>query len=624
MGFFVYRHLRLAGCNIGYMKRFLPLLILPLLLWTTCEDKNTSLIRGGLTKKVLLIGVDGLSSTRLGEFNLPNYDRLIADGLYEDGTTVNSLPSLSGPGWSDILCGVNRAKHGVRNNSFTGSNYNQWPNFLERLEGINSSLNTAAVVSWYRFDHIFDNSGIDAYHRPSGDSATVLDEEVRDIAKDILANDNPDAIFVYFYNVDKQGHAHGGSSNQYRDAAETIDGYIGDLIDAVESRPAFNDENWLIMISSDHGHKDGGGHGGNSNHEMSVYMVMSGPNVLFSINGATDNTYFAPTAMTHVLGYFDSEWNLDGQVVGVPISKASNPSPADGAGPTGTSEILSWNQGSDMVSQFVYFGTDPKPDAGELKNYQTSSSYNTGTLNTNTTYYWRIDTNTPNGTVTGDVWSFTTTSGNDLISYWRFDDGSGDTAFDQGPYNLDGTLNGASWTDGRFGGALYFDGNDYVTVGQQAELRVADGLTISAWVKPGSFDDNQEGIAGYAYDTGPNESGYRLQMNANGSFGFALDVTPGDMKFIETAGGYNTNTWYYVTATYDGQSIKLYVDGVLGATGSVNGNVDWYPDPAWGFQIGRWSDNNEDFRIDATIDEVGVWKRALSTNEIADVMTNGL
>ena len=319
------------------MKRFLPLLILPLLLWTTCEDKNTFLIHGELTKKVLLIGVDGLSSTRLGEFNLPNYDRLIADGLYEDGTTINSRPSLSGPGWSDILCGVNNAKHGVTNNNFTGSNFNQWPNFLERLEGIDSSFNTYAIVNWSGFDHIFDNNGIDEYYRPSGDSVAALDEDVRDIVEDILANDNPDAMYVYFHNVDTQGHAHGGSSNQYRDAAETIDGYIGDLIDAVESRPAFNDENWLIMISSDHGHKDGGGHGGNSNHELSVYMVMGGPSVLFSINGATDNTYFAPTAMAHVLGYLDSEWNLDGQVVGIPISKASNPSPADGAGPTGIS-----------------------------------------------------------------------------------------------------------------------------------------------------------------------------------------------------------------------------------------------------------------------------------------------
>ncbi len=352
------------------MKRFLPLFIIPLLLCTTCEDKNTFLIYGELTKKVLLIGVDGLSSTRLGDFNLPNYDRLIADGLYEDGTTVNSRPSLSGPGWSDILCGVNNDKHGVRNNNFTGRNYNQWPNFLERLEGIDSSFNTYAIVNWSGFDHIFENNAIDEYHRPLGDSVAEEDEEVRDIAEDILTNDNPDAMYVYFHNVDTQGHAHGGSSTQYRDAAETIDGHIGDLIDAVESRPAFNDENWLIMISSDHGHKDGGGHGGSSNHELSVYMVMGGPSVLFPINGATDNTYFAPTAMTHVLGYLDSEWNLDGKMVGISIPKASNPSPADGAGPAGISEILSWNQGSDMVSQDVYFGTDSTPDADDLKSNQ--------------------------------------------------------------------------------------------------------------------------------------------------------------------------------------------------------------------------------------------------------------
>ena len=313
-----------------------------LLIYLACSSQEPyPLVHGDLTKKVLLIGVDGLSSTRLGEFNLPNYDRLIADGLYEDGTTLNSRPSYSGPGWSDILCGVNNDKHGVRNNNFTGNNFNQWPNFLERLEGIDSSFNTYAIVNWSGFDHIFDNNGIDEYHRPLGDSVAVLDEEVRDIAEDILANDNPDAMYVYFHNVDTQGHAHGGSSNQYRDAAETIDGHIGILINAVESRPTFNDEDWLIMISSDHGHRDGGGHGRNSNHELSVYMVMGGPSVFFSINGATDNTYFAPTAMAHVLGYLDSEWNLDGQMVGIIIPKASNPSPADGAGPTGISEILS-------------------------------------------------------------------------------------------------------------------------------------------------------------------------------------------------------------------------------------------------------------------------------------------
>ena len=616
------------------MKRFLPLLILPLLLWTTCEDKNTFLIRGGLTKKVLLIGVDGLSSTRLGEFNLPNYDRLIADGLYEDGTTVNSLPSVSGPGWSDILCGVNKAKHGVRNNSFTGSNFNQWPNFLERLEGINSSLNTAAVVNWAGLDHILDNSGIDAYHRPSGDSAAVLDEEVRDIAKDILANDNPDAMFVYFHNVDTQGHAHGGSSNQYRDAAETIDGHIGDLIDAVESRPAFNDENWLIMISSDHGHKDGGGHGGSSNHELSVYMVMGGPSVLTSINAETDNTYFAPTAMAHVLGYLDSEWNLDGKMVGISIPKASNPSPADGAGPAGISEVLSWNQGSDMVSQDVYFGINSTPDAGELKSNQTSSSYYTGTLNTNTTYYWRIDTNTPSGTVTGDVWSFTTTSGNDLISYWRLDDGSGNTAIDQGPYNLDGTLNGASWTDGQIGGALDFDGNDYVDMGSP-DLGIDTTATFSAWIYPQAENGV---IAMQGFSHAANEHGWVVAIGWDDWASSESD--PRELVWASHDNSSNANNamlvaspalitmdqWQHIAVTKDGTEIKMYLDGQLIHTESIAATTITYNEGT-NLRLGTRTASCSSYfssSFNGRIDEVGVWKRALSTSEIANIMDNGL
>ena len=54
-----------------------------LLIYLACSSQEPyPLVHGDLTKKVLLIGVDGLSSTRLGDFNLPNYDRLIADGLY--------------------------------------------------------------------------------------------------------------------------------------------------------------------------------------------------------------------------------------------------------------------------------------------------------------------------------------------------------------------------------------------------------------------------------------------------------------------------------------------------------------------------------------------------------------
>jgi hypothetical protein len=81
------------------------------------------------------------------------------------------------------------------------------------------------------------------------------------------------------------------------------------------------------------------------------------------------------------------------------------------------------------------------------------------------TYYWRIDeVNDPN-LWKGDVWSFTTwpepNIEANLVSLWKFDEGSGGTAYDSASDN-DGTIYGASWTTGQIGGALDFDGsNDY-------------------------------------------------------------------------------------------------------------------------------------------------------------------
>ena len=89
-------------------------------------------------------------------------------------------------------------------------------------------------------------------------------------------------------------------------------------------------------------------------------------------------------------------------------SKATNPSPNNTATDRSISTDLSWSNGGGATSYDVYFGTDPTPDSGEFKGNQTSTSYDPGTLNRDTTYYWRIDAKNPAGTTTGDVWSFST------------------------------------------------------------------------------------------------------------------------------------------------------------------------------------------------------------------------
>ncbi|MEM7305416.1 MAG: M43 family zinc metalloprotease [Planctomycetota bacterium] len=90
--------------------------------------------------------------------------------------------------------------------------------------------------------------------------------------------------------------------------------------------------------------------------------------------------------------------------------KATNPSPASGAGGVSTTSNINWTAGSGATSHDVYFGTDSTPDAGEFQGNQTGTSFNPGALTGNTTYYWRIDSVNSTGTTGGDVWSFTTQS----------------------------------------------------------------------------------------------------------------------------------------------------------------------------------------------------------------------
>jgi hypothetical protein len=88
--------------------------------------------------------------------------------------------------------------------------------------------------------------------------------------------------------------------------------------------------------------------------------------------------------------------------------QASNPSPADGAVEVGRNVILSWTAGLGAVSHDVYFGTDDPP---ALVGSQTTTEFDPGTLNRDTTYFWRIDEIDSEGhKTTGAVWTFTTTS----------------------------------------------------------------------------------------------------------------------------------------------------------------------------------------------------------------------
>ncbi|MFQ6061968.1 MAG: hypothetical protein ACE5J9_02170, partial [Methanosarcinales archaeon] len=83
------------------------------------------------------------------------------------------------------------------------------------------------------------------------------------------------------------------------------------------------------------------------------------------------------------------------------------------------------------------------------------------------------------------------TPNNGLVALWHFDENKGTIAHDSSPNHNNGIIHGATWTKGKFGYALQFDGkNDYVQVPDSASLDITDTITIEAWVKLGKLPVN--------------------------------------------------------------------------------------------------------------------------------------
>ncbi len=90
-----------------------------------------------------------------------------------------------------------------------------------------------------------------------------------------------------------------------------------------------------------------------------------------------------------------------------PPAKATNPNPANGTTGVSQTAVLSWTAGSGATGHRVYFGMSNPPT---FRGQQSGTTYDPGPMGRLTPHYWRIDEVNANGTTTGDLWTFTTTS----------------------------------------------------------------------------------------------------------------------------------------------------------------------------------------------------------------------
>lgn len=192
--------------------------------------------------------------------------------------------------------------------------------------------------------------------------------------------------------------------------------------------------------------------------------------------------------------------------------------------------------------------------------------------------------------------------------YWKFDEGSGNIAYDSSGLGNNGTIYGATWSSDCISGkCLDFDGiDDYVKVPNSPTLTIDGEITLEAWVYLRGWNRAYPGIASKYYPRG-----YLLGIqNSTGKWTFWLRTKEGGLGIIWSDDLAEFNKWVHLAVVRDSNNIvKMYVNGTLQSTTiTLKGSI---AEPDRDFLIGQW-----DGYINGKIDEVIVYNRALSEAEI--------
>ncbi|MHA1289675.1 MAG: LamG-like jellyroll fold domain-containing protein, partial [Candidatus Thorarchaeota archaeon] len=273
--------------------------------------------------------------------------------------------------------------------------------------------------------------------------------------------------------------------------------------------------------------------------------------------------------------------------------------------------------GNDNVTGNWIFTID---DTNPVINFTTPTPFNNTASNINQTYINFSVTESHPDIMTLE-WNGTnvTLDSPDLVLNLHFDNssdiGENNThIIDLSRYGNNGTTQGDAITNatGKFGGALWLDGSgDYVDVGTDTSLNITYPITLCAWVKPAGTATYQDVIS--KRNVTVEQNNYALRVKEGTYFGYYFRGTDGNWhEYYTPVGTLTLGEWAHICAVrYGDNTIKLFKNGNVNTTTSTTFDVLTSSAPV---QISGWDGANEVFN--GTIDEVRIWNRALSPEEI--------
>ena len=253
------------------------------------EHFDSPLADGKTEKKAIIIGYDGCRADVLTEMV---DGKSAVDTLLDDGASINlaycggvnypapnTQDTSTAPGWCSILTGVWASEHGITANGITKSL--EYKTLLTTLIEESKIDSSSFITKWKGHfdrknatyneekDYCEENNLNVSFNRLKNDEASH-EYTLNEVSK----KDCADFIFVIYEPTDSTGHNYGFTINnpRYKEAFNTADQYGFETINAIKQRATYDTEDWLIIITSDHG-GIGTDHGGASIQERMTFII---------------------------------------------------------------------------------------------------------------------------------------------------------------------------------------------------------------------------------------------------------------------------------------------------------------------------------------------------------------
>ena len=249
-------------------------------------------------RKSVFIIIDGVPADVIERVSTPTIDEIAAKGGYSRayvGGEVNGItqtPTISAVGYNSLLTSTWVNKHNVPNNAVAHPNYNYW-NIFRIAKNQKREYTTAVFSSWednrtkligegktdagnVKVDFVLDGLELDKQNYPDEENDLHIfriDEKISEAAAVCIREDAPDMMWVYLWYMDGVGHLFGDGDyfDQYLGLADL---QVARIWEAVKYREKQHGEEWMIVVTADHGRtaSNGKGHGGQSERERTIWI----------------------------------------------------------------------------------------------------------------------------------------------------------------------------------------------------------------------------------------------------------------------------------------------------------------------------------------------------------------